>query len=77
VRNARRIVEGNHDDNVLFTPELRLKDVRYALQLAHKLELRTPFGNVASEAYAQLCQLGFGQANESKIIEVARTGNGP
>jgi len=73
VRNARRIVEGNHDDNVLFTPELRLKDVRYALQLADKLGLGTPFGTVASEAYAQLCQLGFGHTNESKIIEVART----
>ena len=73
VRNARRIVEGNHDDNVLFTPELRLKDVRYALQLANKLGLGTPFGAVASEAYAQLCQLGSGHTNESKIIEVART----
>ena len=53
--------------------ETVLKDVRYALQLANKLGLGTPFGAVASEAYAQLCKLGFGQANESKIIEVART----
>jgi 3-hydroxyisobutyrate dehydrogenase len=73
VRNARRIVEGNHDENVLFTPDLRLKDVGYALQLATKLGLGSPFGAVASEAYAQLCKLGFGQSNESKIIEVART----
>lgn len=72
VRNARRIVDGNHDENVLFTPELRLKDVRYALQLASKLGLGTPFGAVANEAYAQACKLGFGQANESKVIEVAR-----
>jgi 3-hydroxyisobutyrate dehydrogenase len=73
VRNARRIVEGNHAENVSFTPELRLKDVRYALQLANQLGLGTPFGTVAREAYAQLCMLGFGQTNESKIIEVART----
>jgi 3-hydroxyisobutyrate dehydrogenase len=73
VRNARRIVDGNHDENVLFTPELRLKDVRYALQLATKIGLGTPFGAVASASYAQLCKQGFGQANESKIIEVART----
>lgn len=72
VRNARRIVDGNHDENVLFTPELRLKDVRYAVQLADKLGLGTPFGAVASEAYTQACKLGFGQANESKVIEVAR-----
>ncbi len=73
VRNARRIVEGNHDENVLFTPELRLKDVRYALQLANKLNLGMPFGTVARDAYAQLCNLGFGRTNESKIIDVART----
>ena len=73
VRNARRIVEGNHEENVLFTPELRLKDVRYALQLAKSLGLGAPFGAVASEAYAQLCKLGFGHTNESKVIEVART----
>lgn len=72
VRNARRIVEGNHDSNVLFTPELRLKDVRYALQLAQKLGVGAPFGTLASSAYAQLCELGHAQANESKIIEVAR-----
>jgi 3-hydroxyisobutyrate dehydrogenase len=72
VRNARRIVEGNHVENVLFTPELRLKDVRYALQLATGLGLGTPFGTVARDAYARLSELGFGQSNESKIIEVAR-----
>lgn len=72
VRNARRIVEGNHDSDVLFTPELRLKDVRYALQLAQKLGVGAPFGTLASSAYAQLCELGHAQANESKIIEVAR-----
>lgn len=73
VRNARRIVEGNHDENVLFTPQLRLKDVRYALQLATSLGLPAPFGATARDAYAQLCELGFGQANESKIIEAARS----
>lgn len=72
VRNARRIVAGNHDNEVLFTPEFRLKDVRYALQLAHKLGIGAPFGTLASNAYAQLCELGHAQANESKIIEVAR-----
>lgn len=30
VRNTHRIVEGNHDRDVVFTPALRLKDVRYA-----------------------------------------------
>jgi 3-hydroxyisobutyrate dehydrogenase len=72
VRNARRIVEGDHDSNVLFTPELRLKDVRYALQLARELRIGAPFGGLAHEAYARLCELGHPHANESKVIEVAR-----
>ena len=73
VRTARRIVAGDHDTNVLFTPQLRLKDVDYALRLARKLGIGTPFGTVAAEAYAKLCELGHAHSNESKIIEVART----
>jgi 3-hydroxyisobutyrate dehydrogenase len=72
VRTARRIVEGDHDENVLFTPQLRLKDVDYALRLARKLDIGTPFGSTAAAAYAKVCELGHGQSNESSIIEVAR-----
>lgn len=72
VRTARRIVEGDHDQNVLFTPQLRLKDVDYALRLAHKLGIGAPFGTTARDAYAKLCDLGCAHNNESKIIEVAR-----
>lgn len=72
VRTARRIVEDDHDQNVLFTPQLRLKDVDYALRLARKLNIGTPFGATAHAAYAKLCDLGHAHSNESKIIEVAR-----
>jgi 3-hydroxyisobutyrate dehydrogenase len=72
VRTAQRIVAADHDRNILFTPQLRLKDVDYALRLARKLGIGTPFGSLASAAYAQLCDLGHAQSNESKIIEVAR-----
>jgi 3-hydroxyisobutyrate dehydrogenase len=72
VRNVRRIVAGDHDQNVLFTPQLRLKDVEYALRLARKLNIGAPFGVAASEAYAKLCALGYADSNESKIIEAAR-----
>jgi len=73
VRNARRIVEGDHDQNVQFTPQLRLKDVDYALRLARKLNIGTPFGSTAGAAYAKLCERGCAHSNESKIIDVART----
>jgi 3-hydroxyisobutyrate dehydrogenase len=72
VRNTRRIVEGNHDREVVFTPALRLKDVRYALELARKLGIGGPFGALAGSLFQQLIERGDAHANESKIIEVSR-----
>jgi 3-hydroxyisobutyrate dehydrogenase len=72
VRNARRIVDGKHDENVQFTPQLRLKDVDYALRLARKLGIGVPFGVLAEAAYRRLCELGHADSNESKIVDVAR-----
>jgi 3-hydroxyisobutyrate dehydrogenase len=72
VRNARRIVDDDHDVNVLFTPNLRLKDTRYALALAAELGARAPFGALALEQLQQLIELGYGNVNESKIVEIAR-----
>ena len=76
IRNTRRIAEGNHDRDIVFTPALRLKDVRYALELARKLGMGSPFGDLANGAFQRLVELGHGQANESKIIEVSRTTGG-
>lgn len=72
VRNTRRIVEGDHDRDVVFTPALRLKDVRYALQLARKLGVGSPFGALAGDAFSQLLELGQSHTNESKVFEVSR-----
>jgi 3-hydroxyisobutyrate dehydrogenase len=72
LRNARRIVDDDHDRNVLFTPVLRLKDVDYALQFARQLGTDAPFGRVVAAQLQQLIDLGYGAENESKIIEIAR-----
>ena len=71
-RNTRRMADGDHKRNVVFTPVLRLKDVQYGLQLAQKLGIGSPFGSLAGDKFRQLCDLGFVQDNESNIIEVAR-----
>ena len=71
-RNCRRMVDGGHDRDIVFTPQLRLKDVDYALQLTRKLGIGCPFGALAGTAFRQLCALGFQQKNESAILEVAR-----
>jgi 3-hydroxyisobutyrate dehydrogenase len=75
VRNAWRIVEDNHEQDIVFTPRLRLKDVIYAIGFAQSLGMRSPFGQVAAYQLQQLIDKGYANANESKIIEVARLQN--
>lgn len=71
VRNTRRIAADDHR-NPAFTPQLRLKDVEYALKLTARLGIGSPFGALAHRAFRQLCELGFRQESESKVIETAR-----
>jgi 3-hydroxyisobutyrate dehydrogenase len=71
IRNTRRIADGQEGD-VVFTPLLRLKDVEYALQLGRRFKIGSPFGALAGQLFRQLCELGYEQANESTIIEIAR-----
>jgi 3-hydroxyisobutyrate dehydrogenase len=72
IRNARRIAEGLHDRDILFTPQLRLKDVEYALSLAGKFSIGSPFGSLAGQIFRQLCALNPQPVNESKVIDIAR-----
>jgi 3-hydroxyisobutyrate dehydrogenase len=72
VRNARRMAANDHDQNVVFTPVLRLKDVEYALRLAHRLGIGSPFAELATKHLKRLCDLGHLGSNESKVIDVAR-----
>lgn len=72
VRNSKIMAAGDHDRHKAFTPVLRLKDADYGVRLAHKFGLSVPFGDAACEAFRTLCDLGLGNDNESKVIEVAR-----
>jgi len=71
VRNVRRIVAGDHARNVVFTAALRLKDVEYALRMAHELGLGAPFGELAGSGLRELCATGRAQINESSIFDLA------
>jgi 3-hydroxyisobutyrate dehydrogenase len=73
VRNTRRIAAGNHDQNIVFTPALRLKDVEYALRFARKLGVAAPFGDVSATLFRKLCERGDAHVNESKVFEVVRS----
>lgn len=73
VRNTRRMVAGDHADDIVFSGRLRHKDAAYAMALARKLGVGAPFGEVALAGLDRLLQAGLGDQNESSIIEVART----
>jgi len=73
VRNVRRFVAADHMTNVNFTPALRLKDIEYALRLSRKLGIASEFGETAAGLYRKLCAGGFGQDNESRIIDAIRS----
>ena len=70
VRNVRRFIAADHGGLVNFTPALRLKDIEYSLRLAKKLGIECAFGNVARDLYRKVCELGFADQNESRIIDV-------
>jgi 3-hydroxyisobutyrate dehydrogenase len=72
VRNVKRMAAGDYEQDVVFTPQLRLKDVRYALKLAQSLSIGSPFGALAGSTFQQLCDGGLAQVNESAVLEVAR-----
>jgi 3-hydroxyisobutyrate dehydrogenase len=72
VRNTRRMVDADHDSNIVFSSALRLKDVDYGLRFARKMGVGSPFGEVAEHVYRQLCELGYANFNESKVIDVFR-----
>jgi len=73
IRNTARMVAGDHDHNIVFTSALRLKDVEYAVRFARAVGAGSPFGAVAEGIYRQLCDMGYAELNESKVIDVCRT----
>lgn len=72
VRNARRMVAGDHPDLVTFSGKLRRKDAAYAMRLAQQLGAAAPFGAEALSTLDELVDAGLGDVNESAVIEIAR-----
>jgi 3-hydroxyisobutyrate dehydrogenase len=72
IRNAQRMLEGKPGRNIVFSGRLRLKDTRYGVDLARRLGFDARFGKVALRRYQELVDSGFGEINESKIIDTVR-----
>ena len=62
----------DHDTHIVFKSALRLKDVQYAVRFARGLGIGSPFGRMAEVIYRQLCEMGYAQVNESKVIDASR-----
>ena len=73
VRNARRMIDADHSDDVTFSGHWRLKDALYGLRLAKKLGQDAPSGSAATEAFQKLVDAGLGELSESKVIDVLRS----
>jgi 3-hydroxyisobutyrate dehydrogenase len=72
VRNSRRMANGDHEQDVVFSGRLRRKDADYGVRLAGTLGVAAPFGRAALDGLDQLVAMGLGDTNESSIIDVAR-----
>jgi 3-hydroxyisobutyrate dehydrogenase len=73
IRTSRRMLDADHEQNVIFSGHWRLKDALYGLKLAKKLGQATPLGDAAAEAFQKLVDAGLGDWNESKIIDMLRS----
>jgi len=73
VRNIQRMVQEDHEHNIVFTGALRLKDVEYGVRFARAIGIGSPFGAVAEGVYRELCAMGYADVNESKVIEACRS----
>jgi 3-hydroxyisobutyrate dehydrogenase len=72
IRNVQRMTEKNHDRDISFTGQLRLKDTLYGLALADKMGQRAVFGQVAGDAFSRQVEDGLGGLSECKVIDVLR-----
>ena len=73
VRNSQRMVAKSHEENIAFSGRWRLKDTLYGLRLAEKFGQEARFGRVAGQIYKDLVDKGFGEINETKVIDVLRS----
>ena len=73
VRTSKKMAKDEHDVNITFSGNLRLKDVSYALSMADTLGQEATFGRAAKNAFKRLAEAGFENMSETKIIDVLRS----
>ena len=74
-RNSEIMIAGEHENNVVFSGRWRLKDTVYGIRLAEKFGEHARLGKMARKLYEMLSDAGYGEENESKIIDIIRQNN--
>ena len=70
--HAATMAEGKRGQRVAFSGKGRLKDSQYGVQLAKKLGRQALVGEAASDVFAQMVEVGMGDANDSELIDALR-----
>jgi len=73
VRNLERMAKAKHEEDLIFSGSMRLKDAMYGVQLADRLNAKADFGHVAAGNFQKLSDMGHGKMNECKVIDVMRS----
>lgn len=71
-RNARLMVEAQHDKDVLFNANWRLKDTRYGAAFSEKIGQHNALGDISAQVFQQLVDAGHARLAESKVIDTLR-----
>lgn len=70
--HAATMAEGERGQKIAFSGKGRLKDSQYGVQLAKKLGRQALVGEAASAVFAQMVDVGMGDANDSEVIDALR-----
>jgi 3-hydroxyisobutyrate dehydrogenase len=70
--HAETMAEGKRGQRVAFSGKGRLKDSQYGVQLASKLGRQALIGQAAADVFAQMVEVGMGDANDSELIDALR-----
>lgn len=72
MRSVGRFIADDHDQNIVFSGKLRLKDASYGLELARSLGVEADFGRVAVDTFARLGDLGIDELNETAVVKAIK-----
>lgn len=71
-RNSMLMVAGEHEKNVQFNANWRLKDTRYGMEFAEGVGGECALGQVALDMFQRLVDAGYAESAESKLIDILR-----